>query len=102
MSPRKTRSIDPEVLSSFHYGSLEEAGREMIWMQAESKVNEYRSEVERFEAKYDVSFDEVQRKTDATKGEEDFEKEDDLMAWRFARENLRYWSEKVRELKECF
>ncbi|MFO7903759.1 MAG: hypothetical protein R6U98_13940, partial [Pirellulaceae bacterium] len=25
----------PEVLSSFHYGSLEEAGREMICMQAD-------------------------------------------------------------------
>ena len=101
MSPRNARSIDPEVLSSLHYGSLEEAGREMICRQAESKVSEYRSEVERFEAKHGASYEEFQETVDSSKGQEDFEEEDDLMGWRFARENLRFWSEKVRELKEC-
>ena len=101
MSPKKTQPIDSELLSSLHYGSLEEAGREMICMQAESKVNEYRSEVQRFEAKYDASFEEVRQNAERRKHTEDFEEEDDLMAWRFAQENLRYWREKLREIEEC-
>ena len=101
MSPRKTQPIDSELLSSLHYGSLEEAGREMICLQAESKVNEYRSEVERFEAKYGGSVEQVQERANAREHEEDFEEEDDLMAWRFARENLQYWRNKLRDIKEC-
>jgi len=34
-------------------------------------------------------------------GKEDFEQEDDLMAWRFAYENFQYWKERTEELKSC-
>lgn len=32
---------------------------------------------------------------------EDFEQEDDLMAWKFAQESAQYWKEKIEELKSC-
>ncbi|MBS3764001.1 MAG: hypothetical protein KGZ25_11945 [Planctomycetes bacterium] len=99
MDQDKTNTVDNEVLSTLHYSSLEDAGREMVYLQAESKVSEYRAEVERFRKKYGASFDKLKRTIEEQTGEEDFELEDDLLAWRFARDSLEYWQTKLKELK---
>lgn len=101
MSHGKVNAVDQEVLSALHYTSLEEAGKDMIYLQAESKISEYESEVERLQEKYGASFEEIEKRVQEVTGEEDFETEDDLMAWRFAKESLRYWKTKRQELDQC-
>ena len=83
------------MLSLLRYDSLEEAGREMVLMEAESKVSEYKSEVKKFEKKYNSPLEEFERQIRQQKQAESFEIEDDLMAWRFAQESLDYWKSKL-------
>ena len=51
MGRDKLKSVDGEMLSLLRYNSLEEAGKEMVCMEAESKISEYKSEVKKFEEK---------------------------------------------------
>ncbi len=94
----KVNMVDQEVLSALHYNSLEEAGKDVIYLQAESKISEYGAEVARFQEKYGASLEDVEERVQQATDEEDFETEDDLMSWRFAKEKLQYWKTKLQEL----
>ncbi len=94
--------LNPEILQSLHYSSIEEAGFDMLLLSAQAKCSEYLMENQQFEKKYQTDFLSFQEMTNQQIGKEDFEQEDDLMAWRFAHENFQYWKEKTEELKSCF
>ncbi len=90
-----------EILHALHYTNIEEAGYEMMLLSAQSNYAEYLSETRKFEQKYRRSFEEFREKMETTLYEEDFENEDDYMDWKFAQDGVRYWKEKIAEMKDC-
>jgi hypothetical protein len=48
-------------------------------------------EVKQFEAKYLMDFASFQQMVETRSNAEDFEQEDDLMAWKFAQDAADYW-----------
>ena len=101
MRINQIKKIDPEIFSALHYNNLEEAGAEMLYLAACTKLSEYMSEEVFYEAKYELCFEEFKNKYNKKKEEENFEEEDDYLAWQFAYENTLFWKEKVEELKKC-
>ena len=71
--------------------------KDYLFTEILAKIADFKAEIEAFEKKYGKSFEEVQR--DYLAGEENFEVYDDLMAWEFAIEGMRYWKKKLRELQ---
>jgi hypothetical protein len=95
------QTIDRDLLGILHFQSVEDAGREMLYLSAMAKLSGYREEARAFERKYDMAFETFQRKVDSRMNEEIFEEEDDLMDWRFAHESIAFWERKVAELAPC-
>ena len=90
-----TNYLNPEILQSLYYSNIEEAGLDMLMLSAQAKYSEYLMENRQFEKKYQTDFLSFQKMTNQQIGKEDFEQEDDLMAWQFAYENLSKISEKL-------
>lgn len=88
-----------EVFLEEGYASVDELFRGWALMTALAKQDQYRAECERFEQKYGVSFDELESSIHATKGQEAFDTEDDLVDWEFALQALTWWRAKVEELQ---
>ncbi|QTA79185.1 Uncharacterized protein dnl_14390 [Desulfonema limicola] len=91
-----------ELLHSLHYSNIEEAGYEMLLLSAQNQYAEYLSETRKFENKYQMTFEEFQKKMEETLYKEDFDEEDDYMDWKFACDGVCYWKEKITELNSCF
>jgi hypothetical protein len=90
--------IPEEVLKALNYQDEQEAALDMLLLSAKAKRAQFLSEMERFEAKYGMGFEAFVKKVNARRVEEVFDEEDDLMAWRFAKEAAEYWELKVKEL----
>ncbi len=101
MTVMESNRVKKEVLGSLHYSSLENAGLSMLYLSALSKTSEYRRDEQRFEEKYSLTLDGFSKTIDSQNGEESFDKEDDLMAWRYAHEARLYWEKKALELDQC-
>ena len=101
MQTEKTTKISSELLSSLHYSNIEEAGIDMLLLSAQSNYSEFSNDVRFFEDKYHMKFEDFQKMLEQKMENEEFEQEDDLMAWKFAQESAQYWKEKVVELKSC-
>jgi hypothetical protein len=98
---RKKPKIPTDLLKALNYSSAEEAALEMLLLSARSKGSEFRQEVERLEEKYGMEFETFQRQNEAQMNQEDFEHEEDLMAWKFAHEAAAYWRRRVEELEHA-
>ena len=94
--------LNPEIPQHLRYSGIEEAGIDMLLLSAQAKYSEYLMENRQFENKYQTDFPSFQKMLDQQIGEENFEQEDDLMAWQFAFENFQYWKERTEDLKSCF
>jgi hypothetical protein len=57
--------------------------------------------VKQFEAKYQMGFANFQRMIETRLNAEDFEQEDDLMAWKFAQDAADYWRQTSEELQRA-
>lgn len=101
MSVDKEPSIPEDVLEALDYSSTEDVALDMILLEAKAKISEFREEVKRFRERYDMKFDEFREKLESKQEQEDFEEEDDYMAWKFARESLQYWEERVDLLEDA-
>jgi len=101
MTVIESKRVKKEVLESLHYSSLENAGLSMLYLSALSKTSEYKRDEQRFEEKYSLTFEGFSKTIDFQNGEESFDKEDDLMAWRYAHEARLYWEKKAQELDQC-
>ena len=88
-----------EILFEEGYTSEDTLVRDISLLLALSKAEQYRSECEFFKKKYEMSLDNFEKKLHKQKGMEVIEKEEDLEDWEFAVNALRWWEEKVRELK---
>jgi hypothetical protein len=76
----------------------ERAVREVALLNASQKAAEMSQEINAFEQKYKMSFDDFQRRLHS-RSEEIFEEEDDYLAWKFAVEGRGFWREKIEQLK---
>ncbi len=101
MTIKEERKVKEEVLGSLHYSSMENAGLSMLYLSALSKTSEYKGDEERFEKKYSSGFEDFSEMMIFKNGQESFEKENDLMAWRYAHEARLYWEKKALELDQC-
>lgn len=91
--------IPSDLLKALNYSNLEEAGLDMIILSARSRLSEFSQEVKRFEERYGMDFDAFQKIVTTRVNEEDFAQDEDLMAWKFAKEATEYWQDKIEELE---
>lgn len=74
------------IVAQFGFKDLKSFVKNQALLMLMAKIEKYEAENNRFEAKYALSFDKFQAKIEGLKDEEVFEKEDDYLDWRFARE----------------
>ncbi len=101
MAAPKKPTISAELLEALHYSSAEEAALDMLLLSARSRYAERMQEVKQFEAKYQMDFASFQHMVETRLNAEDFEQEDDLMAWKFAQDAADYWQQTSEELKRA-
>lgn len=90
-----------DILSHEGYGSGNAFLKDATGFLALAKVEQYRAECEFFERKYGMRLEQLREALQNTKGEEEFDREEDLADWEFAEVALRWWEEKIRELKSA-
>ena len=88
-----------EILLEEGYTSEETLVRDVSLLFAMSKSEQYRSECEFFQKKYRMSIDDFDKMLHKKRGIELIEKEEDFEDWEFAVNALKWWEDKVRELK---
>ncbi|MFQ5637921.1 MAG: hypothetical protein ACE5IR_07975 [bacterium] len=59
-----------------------------------AKISKYQAEINRFMNKYNTSFDIFEKQLLQQKNEENFEKEDDYLDWKFSEEAFRIWEKR--------
>jgi hypothetical protein len=101
MATPKKPTISAELLEALHYSSAEEAALDMLLLSARSRYAECMHEVKQFETKYLMDFASFQQMVETHSNTEDFEQEDDLMAWKFAQDAADYWRQASEELKRA-
>ncbi len=67
-------------------------------LQASQKLSEFKQDCGALQSKYRMSFAAFESRIQ-TQEVENFEEEEDYMAWKFAEEGANYWREKVEQLK---
>ncbi|NIR48660.1 hypothetical protein GWO43_09500 [candidate division KSB1 bacterium] len=75
-----------------------EASREYALLHASQKAAELAQQSESFQKKYQMSFEDFEKRL-RSQDKEIFEEEDDYLAWQFAVEGVAYWREKIEQLK---
>jgi hypothetical protein len=88
-----------EVLLKEGYESKDEILRENALLIALTKVELYRSESESFQLKYGSTLKEYDDFLHTEKGKEDFKAEEDFEDWEFAENALKWWNNKISEIK---
>jgi len=96
----KQKTID-DILSQEGYSSGGAFLADSVYCLALAKVEQYRAESEFFEKKHGTELAEFRQFLRSVKGREDFSAEEDLEDWEFAGVALRWWEEKVKELKRA-
>jgi hypothetical protein len=102
MNTIEISAIAKDILSEFHYSSFTDAGLSVLYLSSLAKVSEFKAEDMQYEQKYGAPFSSFKERIQSMRGAENFEEEDDLMAWQFAHESRLHWEEKVKELERCF
>ncbi len=59
-----------------------------------AKVQKYETELNHYQKKYQMCFDDFEKKITALENAENFEMEDDYLDWRFAVHALKIWEER--------
>jgi hypothetical protein len=94
-------AIINEILFEDGYLSPDDVLRDCSIMIALTKIDQFRAEKESFENKYKKSFDSYENDFRAIKGNEDFEKENDLEDWEFACKALIWWEDKMQVFRNA-
>lgn len=93
------RKLVAQVLSDLGFSSADAALGEITLLSAAAQLAQYEEECARFERKYRMSLARFEQRSGRQRGRESFEAEEDLMAWRFAHDGVRYWRPRVEELR---
>ena len=94
-------SIINEILFEDGYLSSDDVLRDWAVMIALSRIDQFKAETENFENKYKKSLEIYEKDIHAVKGKEDFEKENDLEDWEFARKALIWWENKLQAIRNA-
>ena len=89
------------LLHQLGFSSPSAALSEITLLTAANQLAQFREECARFQKKYKISLDQFERRLEKQRGQECLEAEDDLMAWRFAYDGVRYWTPRVEELRRA-
>jgi hypothetical protein len=89
------------IITQLGFKDIKSFIKNQALMMIRAKQDKYDSENKFFERKYNMSFDEFQKKLNEQKGSENFEEEDDLLDWRFAREALDNLEKKKQDMKHA-
>ncbi len=101
MSVEKDSTIPQDVLDALNYSNTDEVALNTVRLEARSNISQYRDEVEQFKDKYDMGFEEFKETLESKINEEDFEEEEDLMEWKFAKDFLTYWKDRLESLEHA-
>lgn len=103
----RAMTLDPKfiqlatpVLSEFGFSGIKELVTDQLSMMILSKIAHYESESKLYESKYKTSF-EVTAAQAKMIGSENFELDDDLNDWRFAKESVELYRLKLQELQRA-
>ena len=87
--------IATPILSEFGFSSIKELVTEQLILMLQSKIGHYEAECKMLESRYGRPFEIA---ATGELGREDFEKDDDLNDWRFAREAVSLYQKKMQEI----
>ena len=96
----KEAKIDQRLLNILRELSFQNASelvKDYMLTELLYRLSDFSAEVQHFEKKYGLNYLDFEKSYG--QGEEDFQRYDDLMGWKFAEEGKKYWSAKVEELK---
>ena len=79
--------------------NVESALSEFIILNILKKISEFENECELFKKKYKVDYNSFEARIKDKINEEDFEEEDDYMAWKFAEENKKLLKNRLEEIQ---
>lgn len=103
----RAMTLDPKfiqlatsVLSEFGFSGIKELVTDQLSMMILSKIAHYETETKLYESKYKKSFEVTLAQAKRT-GIEDFDLDDDLNDWRFARESAELYRRKLQELQRA-
>lgn len=99
LDARFLRKVGP-ILREMGFANEKEALREQALLILLSKISRYKAECSLFEKKYGMSFEEFAALVESS-DREDFEKEDDLLDWRFAKETLEELMKEKQEIERA-
>jgi len=98
---RPKRKAVVKWLHQLGFPSPDVALHEITLVNAANQLAQYREECARFEEKYQTSLAQLERQIKRRRGQESFGVEEDRMAWRFARDDVAYWTPRVEELRRA-
>ncbi len=99
LDPKFVQIATP-VLSEFGFSGIQELVREQVMMMLQSKVDHYEAEIRLYQSRYGKPYEQVAiQLTEA--GVEDFDLDDTLQDWRFAREAAELYRAKMLELQNA-
>ena len=98
MAARQRHAV-ARVLRDLGFASPAAALNEITLLSAANQLAQFQEECARFEEKYRTSLDVFERRLKTRHEQESFAEEEDLMAWRFADDGVRYWAPRVAELR---
>jgi len=78
--------------------NVEHALSEFIILNLSKKISEFRNECEMFEKKYEIDFKEFENRIKEKINDEDFEEDDDYLAWKFADESRSLLKKRLEEI----
>ena len=90
-----------EIIFKEGYLSSEDFLQDWSVILALSKAEQYRAEMDFFAHKYGMDFASFAAQVHGEKGQEHFEKEDDLDDWEFAVRAAIWWEEKIRQIRHA-
>jgi hypothetical protein len=88
-------------LSDLGFDSEESGLGEITLLSAASHLAQYEEECARFQRRYGVSLEQLERGLRRQRSKESFQVEEDAMAWRFARDLVEYWRPRVEDLRRA-
>lgn len=87
-----------QLAKELDFGGVKDLIKDVLAIQILARISNFSEEVEKFESKYGKDYRSVNQEFET--GAEDYDKFDDLMAWRFAEEGKQYWQGRLKELDD--
>ena len=90
-----------KTVQQFGYTDVEAFAKDQAKLFILGKIEEYQNKIMYFEKKYSLKFKQFKEQLLSLKNDEDFDKEDDYMEWRFCIESFEMYKRELEELEHC-